>query len=339
VFFPASPARCQPIVPVFRYSSRMTDAPVPRLVAIVGATATGKSALGLALAERLDGEIVNADALQVYRGFDIGTAKPSAAERARMPHHLLDILEPWERWSAGEFARRARRVIAEIEERGRVPILVGGSGLYLRALLAGISPVPPGDPVLRSRLREQLATEGLPVLAAELARLDPATAGRLAPGDTQRILRALEVALGSGRPLSAWIESQPFGKQSLSAVTVGLTLPRALLYDQVAGRVTRMVEQGWVAEVAAMLGRGLDPGLPAFQAIGYRQIVLHLRGEWSLERAIHDTVTATRRFAKRQETWFRKEPEVTWFGAPILERHISRIVEHVRCRGLGRAHA
>jgi len=310
-----------------------------RVVAVVGATATGKSRLALALAEALGGEIINADALQVYRGFDIGTAKPSPEERARVPHHLIDVLEPHERWSAGEFSRRARAAIAGIRERQRVPIVVGGSGLYLRALLAGISPVPPGDPVLRQRLRARLAEEGLPALAAELSRLDPATAARLAPGDTQRILRALEVALASGRPLSSWIASQPFGKESVLAISVGLTLPRGILYDAVARRVARMVERGWVQEVEGLLDRGLEPHLPAFQAIGYRQIALHVLGEWSLDRAIHETVQATRRFAKRQETWFRKEPDVIWFPAQDLDVRTPQILEHVMRSGLGRANA
>jgi tRNA dimethylallyltransferase len=310
-----------------------------RVVAVVGATATGKSRLALAMAEALEGEIINADALQVYRGFDIGTAKPSPAERARVPHHLIDILEPHERWSAGEFSRRARAAIAGIRERGRVPIVVGGSGLYLRALLAGISPVPPGDPALRQELRARLAAEGLPALAADLARLDPATASRLAPGDTQRILRALEVALASGRPLSSWIASQPFGKESVLAISVGLTLPRGILYDEVARRVTRMVERGWVQEVRGLLDRGLEPHLPAFQAIGYRQIALHVLGEWSLDRAVRETVQATRRFAKRQETWFRREPDVTWFPAQDLDRRTPQILDHVMRSGLGRANA
>ncbi len=310
----------------------------PRVIAIVGATATGKSALAMALASELPGEIVNADALQVYRGFDIGTAKPGPAERARVPHHLIDVLDPSERWSAGEFARRARQAIAEIQERGRTPIVAGGSGLYLRALFDGISPVPPGDPEIRSELRERLAREGLEPLAAELARVDPATAERLAAGDTQRVLRALEVIRASGRPLSSWIAEQPFGTQRIAALRVGLTLPRVLLYDRIAGRVARMVEQGWVAEVAHLLARGLGPGLPAFQAIGYRQIVRHLEGEWCLDDAIADTVKATRRFAKRQETWFRKEPEVVWFSAQDLDRPISHIFEHVKHSGLGRAY-
>lgn len=309
------------------------------IVAVVGPTAVGKSRLGLRLAEELGGEIVSADALQAYRGFDIGTAKPAPEERRRVPHHLLDVLEPHERYSAGEFARRAREAIAEIESRGRLPLVVGGSGLYLRALFSGISPVPPGDPEVRAALRERLRQEGLPALVEELRRVDPETAARLAPGDTQRVLRALEVAQVSGRPLASWIASQPFGKQRVSAIAIGLTLPRPILYDEIAARVDRMVRQGWVAEVAGLLGRGVDPRLPAFQAIGYRQLVLHVTGEWSLERAVSETVKETRRYAKRQETWFRKEPDVTWLPAQELDHRFYQVIEMITRSGLGRTHA
>jgi tRNA dimethylallyltransferase len=308
------------------------------ILAIVGPTATGKSALGLALAESLRGEIVNADALQVYRGFDIGTAKPSPADRERVPHHLIDILEPSEVYSAGEFARRARAAIADIQGRGKLPIVVGGSGLYLRALLFGISPIPPGDPEVQEALRERLAAEGLGKLRADLARIDPRTEARLAPGDTQRVLRALEVALVTGRPLSSWIAEQPFGTQAIASVRVGLTLPRAILYDRIAGRVAWMLEAGWLAEVQGLLRLGLSPRLPAFQAIGYRQLVRHLEGDGSLEQAIAGIVQETRRFAKRQETWFRKEPDVTWFSAQELKRQIPGVLEHAKHRGLGRAY-
>jgi tRNA dimethylallyltransferase len=309
-------------------------------LAILGPTATGKSTLGMALAEALGGEIVNADALQAYRGLDIGTAKPSLADRERVPHHLIDILDPHETYSAGEFARRAHEAIAEIQGRGRVPVVVGGSGLYLRALFEGISPVPPGDPEMRLELRERLEAEGLPPLREELLRLDPETAARLAPGDTQRILRALEVALVSGRPLSSWIAEQPFGIQRIACVRVGLTLPRGILYDRIAGRVARMMEAGWRDEVAGLLQQGLSPGLPAFQAIGYRSLVRHLKGEGdgSLDGAVDEIVRETRRFAKRQETWFRKEPDVTWFPAQDLTRQIPGVLEHAKHRGLGRAY-
>ncbi|HEV2854303.1 MAG TPA: tRNA (adenosine(37)-N6)-dimethylallyltransferase MiaA [Thermoanaerobaculia bacterium] len=308
------------------------------VLAILGATATGKSELGMAVAEEFGGEILNADALQVYRGFDIGTAKPSLQERARVPHHLIDILEPHERYSAGEFARRAQEAIAEIAERGRVPVVVGGSGLYLRALFEGISPVPPGDPETRRGLRERLEAEGLGPLREELRRLDPETADRLTAGDTQRILRALEVALVSGKPLSAWISEQPFGTQRIAVIRVGLTLPRSILYDRIAGRVARMMEAGWREEVAGLLRQGFSPSLPAFQAIGYRQLVRYLEGNGSLEQAAAETIRETRRFAKRQETWFRKEPDVTWFSAQDLRRRIPEVIEHAKHRGLGRAY-
>jgi tRNA dimethylallyltransferase len=307
------------------------------VLAIVGATATGKSALAMALAEQLRGEIVNADALQVYRGFDIGTAKPSLVDRERVPHHLIDIKEPHEAYSAGEFARRAREAIAGIHARGRTAIVVGGSGLYLRALFAGISPIPPGDPRVRQELRLRLKSEGPDPLRQELARLDPQTAARLAAGDTQRVLRALEVALVSGRPLSSWIAEQPFGTESIAAVRVGLTLPRSILYDQIAGRVARMLAAGWKEEVAGLLRQGLSPDLPAFQAIGYRQLVRHLEGDGSLDQAIAEIVRETRRFAKRQETWFRKEPDVTWFSAQELTRQIPGVLDYAKHRGFGRA--
>lgn len=301
----------------------------PPIVAVVGPTATGKSALGMRLAEELPegGEIVNADALQVYRGFDIGTAKPPAEDLRRVRHHLIDILDPDERYSAGEFARRAREAIGEIRSRRARPIVVGGSGLYLRALLEGISPVPRGDPEVRRALRERLEAEGLAALYAELEGVDPATAGRIAPGDTQRILRALEVAQVSGVPLSEWIDRKPYGRERLDAVRIGLTLPRSVLYDSIEERVARMLQCGWVDEVRGLLDRGLSTELPAFQAIGYRQIARHLRGECSLERAVEEIVRSTRRFAKRQWTWFRKEPGIRWFDAREIANDPAPVVE------------
>ena len=289
-----------------------------KIITVVGTTAVGKSALAMRLAEQYDGEIINADALQVYRGFDIGTAKPSADEQARVPHHLVDILEPTERYSAGEFARRARIAIAAIAARGRLPIVVGGSGLYVRALHEGISPIPPGDEKLRQNLREQVEKDGLPSLYAQLQRCDPESATRLPPGDTQRILRALEVYLTSGQPLSQWIASQPFGEKRLQTLRIGLTLPRRVIYDSIARRMARMVETGWVQEVEGLSSSGIPDDAPAFQAIGYRQIRRFLRGTQSLDAALEETARATRRFAKRQETWFRKEPDVRWFSPEQL---------------------
>ena len=288
---------------------------LPRVIAIVGPTASGKSALALALAEAVDGEIVNADALQVYRGLDIGTAKPTPAERRRVPHHLIDILDPDERYSAGEFARRARAALAEIAARGRTAILVGGSGLYLRALWSGIAPLPPVDTEVRGRLLQRLESEGLAALYAELARLDQATAARLGAGDTQRILRALEVALATGESLSSWIARQPFGAEPVAMRKIGLTLPRGLLYDAIAARVLAMMDAGWLDEIRALLAAGVERDSPAFQAIGYRQWVGFLDGEAGFEESMQQVVTLTRRFAKRQETWFRREEGVEWWDA------------------------
>jgi len=288
---------------------------VPRVFAIVGPTASGKSALAMELAEATGGEIVNADALQVYRGFDIGTAKPSPEERQRVPHHLVDILDPGARYSAGEFARRARAALAEIAARGRTAILVGGSGLYLRALWSGIAPLPPVDGAARAALLERLEREGLGALHAELARLDPPTAVRLGPGDTQRILRALEVAVSTGETLTSWIAKQPFGTAPVAMHKVGLTLPRGLLYDAIAARVQKMLDAGWLEEVRALLVNGVDRSAPAFQAIGYRQWVELLDGARGFDESLQTVVTSTRRFAKRQETWFRREEGIVWWDA------------------------
>lgn len=283
--------------------------------AIVGPTAVGKSALALQLAEALNGEILNADALQVYRGFDIGTAKPTPEERRRVPHHLVDILDPSERYSAGEFSRRARSVLEEIAARGRVAILVGGSGLYLRALWSGIAPLPEANPRVRQELVDRLDREGLLALHRDLERLDPVTAKRLGPGDTQRILRALEVAIATGESLTSWIARQPFGTESMPMRKIGLTLPRTVLYDAIAVRVRRMAEAGWLNEVRALLASGVDRTAPAFQAIGYRQWLEVLEGRSTIEVASEQIVTLTRRFAKRQETWFRREAGVEWWDA------------------------
>ena len=309
--------------------------PMSRILVIVGPTAVGKTEIGLRLAEWLDGEIVSADALQAYRGLDIGTAKPSPDERAKIRHHLIDILDPAEDFSAGEFARRARGVIGEVEGRNRLPIVVGGSGFYLRALLEGLNEVPTVRPAVRKDLRRRLEQEGLDALREELLVLDPSTAGRLAPGDTQRLLRALEVAISTGRALSAWHCDAPATGPRLDAIRVGLTLERGLLYDSIAHRVHRMIEAGWVGEVEQLLSRGVSPREPAFQAIGYRELVAHLAGDVSLEEAIEETIRATRRFAKRQLTWFRKERDINWYSAEDLEAASQAIMSFLTRKGLG----
>ncbi|HSM52047.1 MAG TPA: tRNA (adenosine(37)-N6)-dimethylallyltransferase MiaA [Thermoanaerobaculia bacterium] len=288
---------------------------MPPRIAIVGATATGKSALAVAVARRHGGEVVNADALQVYRGLEIGTAKPAPELRAAAPHHLFDLLAPEEGCSAAWLAELARSALGEIAARGRPAILVGGGGFYLQAILDGLGPVPPTPPEVRELWRDRLEREGLPALAAELARRDPATASRLSPGDRHRILRALEVEDATGEPLSAWHARGPIGASPLAALRIGLTLPRALLYDRIEQRVREMIAAGWVDEVERLLAAGVAASAPAFQALGYREIVAVLEGRMRLAEAEQRIVKATRRYAKRQQTWFRRDPRIRWFDA------------------------
>jgi tRNA dimethylallyltransferase len=297
----------------------------PRALAIVGPTAAGKSAFALAVAEAHGGEIVNADALQVYRGFDIGTAKPGAAERGRIPHHLVDILDPTEVYSAGEFVRRARIAVDEIAARGRVAVLVGGSGLYLRALWAGIAPLPESAPERRAELEAELAARGVEALAEELAKVDPTTSARVGRRDAQRILRALEVHRSSGVALSEWIRRAPFGSTGLPMRKLGLTLPRAVLYDRIESRAREMIARGWEEEIRSLLASGVPADAPAFQAIGYAELVGAIEGRIGIESAIAKLITRTRRFAKRQETWFRREPEIEWLDARRLETQLSEL--------------
>lgn len=306
-----------------------------RCIAIVGPTAVGKSDLALRLAEALGGEIVSADALQVYRGFDVGTAKPSLDERQRIPHHLVDILEPSEAYSAGEFVRRAEAAIEQIHRRGRPAVVVGGSGLYFRALGAGIAALPPVDPAIRRELEHRRRSEGLEPLRRELEQVDPATASRLAARDAQRILRALEVFCSSGVPLSTWISRQPFGRTGRRMIKIGLTLPRALLYDRIAARAHVMLESGWLNEVRGLLDRGVERSAPAFQAIGYRHLGDVVAGLLALEEAIPILIRATQQFAKRQETWFRREPGIEWRDAGSVDREFRSIVEKIGATAAG----
>lgn len=313
-------------------------------IAVLGATATGKTGLALRLAERLGGEIVNADALQIYRGFDIGTAKPTLEEQRRVPHHLIDILDPQERYSAGDFARRARETVREVRERGGIPFIVGGSGLYLKALFEGLAEMPEISPDLRSRLRERLTQEGLPVLRRELQEVDPQSVERLTAGDSQRILRALEIWLETGRTMTDWLQSAKPEEPPLKVEKIGLTLPRPLLYDKISDRARAMLKAGWVEEVAALLT--LHPlDAPAFQAIGYRELARALarRSESSTDGlssvrltaeefdfVAAEISTATRRYAKRQETWFRKETQVNWWNSLELEPAFEGIVQSLQ---------
>lgn len=303
------------------------------VLVILGPTAAGKSSLGMRLARELGGEIVNADALQVYRGLDLGTDKPTPEMQREIPHHLVDVLDPTEPYSAGEFARRARTAIREILARDRLPVVVGGSGLYLKALLEGLSPLPDRDPAIRRRLKRRVEEEGAEALHRELAEADAETAERVAPRDRQRIVRALEVHAVSGRPMSELLREKTPDFVPVEAVRLGLTLPRAILYDRVAERISHMVENGWVDEVSALLGRGIPPTAPAFQAIGYRDLVRYIEGRKELDEAIEDITRATRRYAKRQLTWFRRVPDVHWLPAVEIESRLPRLLHELHTGG------
>jgi tRNA dimethylallyltransferase len=285
---------------------------LPAVLAVVGPTAAGKSALSLGLARAVGGEVINADSMQLYRGMDIGTAKLTPPERAGVPHHLLDIWEVTQAASVSEYQALARAAIAGIQARGRVPILVGGSGLYVRAALDRLE-FPGTDPGLRASLEDELARVGAPALHARLAGADPAAAAAILPGNGRRIVRALEVLALSGRPFAATL---PGHESVYDAVQIGVDVPRAELDERIAARVTRMWELGLVDEVRALAAAGLREGRTASRALGYAQVLRFLDGEISEDEAAAQTVLATRRFVRRQESWFRRDPRIRWAGGP-----------------------
>ncbi|WP_435830323.1 tRNA (adenosine(37)-N6)-dimethylallyltransferase MiaA [Micromonospora echinospora] len=282
-----------------------------RVVAVVGPTAAGKSGLSIALAHALDGEVVNADSMQLYRGMDIGTAKLTPAEREGVPHHLLDIWPVTEPASVAEYQRLARAAVDDILARGKVPLLVGGSGLYVRAVLERFE-FPGTDPELRGRLEAELAAVGPAPLYERLRAADPAAAAGILPGNGRRIVRALEVVELTGAPFAASLpEPTPF----YPSVQLGVDLDTAVLDERIARRVDRMWADGLVAETRELVGHGLREGRTASRALGYQQVLRFLAGE-STETAAHDeTIRATRRFVRRQRSWFRRDPRVHWLDA------------------------
>lgn len=287
------------------------------MIAIVGPTAAGKSELSLRLAREVDGEVINADSMQLYRGMDIGTGKLTLAERGGVPHHLLDIWDVTEPASVSEYQRLARAVVQDILSRDRTPILVGGSGLYVRAVIDKLE-FPGTDPVLRVRLEEELASSGPARLHARLAEADPVAAAAILPGNGRRIVRALEVIELSGRPFSATLPDYTAVRPT---VQLGLDVPRPELDRRIAARVARMWQDGLVDEVRGLADPGppgtggLRAGRTASRALGYAQVLRFLDGEWTQEEAEQQTVQATRRFARRQESWFRRDPRVRWLPA------------------------
>ncbi|MBI2955802.1 MAG: tRNA (adenosine(37)-N6)-dimethylallyltransferase MiaA [Acidobacteria bacterium] len=281
------------------------------LVVLVGPTASGKSALGLFLAEQLGGEILICDSTQVYRHFDIGTAKDPPALRQRVPHHLVDLCEPDEEFTAGDYLRLGRQALEAVSARGRLPVVTAGTGLYLRALLEGLSPLPPRSPELRARLQERAEERGPEYLHRLLARVDAASARDIAPRDTPKLVRALEVYFQVRRPRSELFREGRPRLEGYAVSRLGLLPERQALYERIEARVEEMLEAGWLEEVRRLRERFPDTAKP-FSFIGYRQLVAHLCGELSLKEAVKQVKHETRQYAKRQITWFRKEPGVAW---------------------------
>ena len=286
---------------------------VTPLVAIVGPTASGKSALAVFLAEALGGEILACDSTQLYRRFDIGTAKPDTSERRSVPHHLLDIYEPEHVSTAGEYRRMALEVLGDLRMRKRLPILTVGTGLYLRALLEGLAETPLRSEELRKRLATDSRKKGPEYLHRLLRRLDPEAAARIAPRDHQKLVRAIEICVLAGKRITEVHRSGRAPLEGFHPVKIGLNPPRPELYKRISLRVAEMLDRGWLGEVRALVASGLPAAAKPFEFIGYRELRSHLEGKMDLSAAVAAIEQATRRYAKRQLTWFRKEAGVAWF--------------------------
>ncbi|MBO8162567.1 MAG: tRNA (adenosine(37)-N6)-dimethylallyltransferase MiaA [Brevibacillus sp.] len=292
------------------------------LVVIVGPTAVGKTALSLTLARRLNGEIISGDSMQVYRQMDIGTAKATPEERSVVPHHLIDIIDPDEEYSVAHFQEMATRLIADIHRRGRLPFIVGGTGLYIESVTHRFQFSDAAqDHELRERLKRLAEAEGVEALHRQLALIDPVTAERLHPNDVKRVIRAIEIYELTGQRMSDY---QYRAQQSpYDLYMIGLTMERALLYERINRRVDQMIEDGLVEEVRQLLDRGYDPSLVSMQGLGYKELVPYLYGEIPLQQAIAEIKKRTRRFAKRQLSWFRRIPDVHWFDVSNPENYPS----------------
>jgi tRNA dimethylallyltransferase len=310
----------------------VSAAPDPLLAVILGPTASGKTALSLALAKKFSGEIVNCDSVAMYREFDIGTAKPSAAERARAPHHLFDFVDPTQFMTAGEYARQARQTLAEINSRQHLSIVVGGTGLYLRALLEGLFPGPQRSEELRERLRESVASRGPDHLHRVLQRLDRAAAEKVHANDIPKLIRAIEVCLASRQKMSELWQQGRDPLQGFRILRVGLDPDRAALYERINLRAQRMFETGLLEETKSLLDKYGTAARP-LASLGYKQAVQLLRGELTREQAIQSAQQAHRNYAKRQMTWFRREPDVHWLNGfgddEPIQREAGKLVGEV----------
>lgn len=304
--------------------------PAPLLIVILGPTASGKTSLSLYLAEHLGGEIISCDSVALYREFEIGTAKPSREDRRRVPHHLIDVAAPAELMTAGDYARRARQAAQEIHARGHLPIVVGGTGLYLRAMLEGLFAGPPRSEELRSRLRERTAQRGPEYLHKLLRRLDPKAAQAIHAHDVPKVIRAIEVSLSARRPMTEMWRQGRDPLQGFHVLRIGLNPDRAQLYQRINRRAQEMFNHGLLEETRALLARH-GPAPPPLRSLGYAQAMQYIAGSLSLDQAVADAQQGHRNYAKRQMTWFRREPDVHWqegFGDDPQVQH--RSLEFIR---------
>lgn len=292
----------------------LLESPLP-IILLSGPTAVGKTELALEIALRLGTEIVNADSMQVYRHMDIGTAKPGAKERALVPHHLLDVADPDESFDAARYAELARPVIETLLERRKIPLIVGGTGLYLKILTKGICPGAPGSQGVKKQLIREMEEQGLPKLYEELLRVDPDAGRRIHPHDRQRIVRALEVFRLTGIPLSLRQSQHRFNERIYRSIKIFLYRERNVLYERINRRVRQMIDEGLLEEVRRLMERGYGPELKPMQSLGYKQMAAYLRGELAWDSAVSEMQRATRQYAKRQLTWFRGDPEYHWIDA------------------------
>jgi tRNA dimethylallyltransferase len=306
----------------------MTNPKNPPLVAILGPTASGKSALAIHLAQQVNGEVIACDSTQLYRGFDIGTGKPTSAERQNIPHHLLDVLNLNEEATAGGYRERALTVLADLRKRKKFPILTVGTGLYLRALLEGLADLPLRSEELRARLRASTEKRGQPHLHRLLKRLDPQSAERIAPADTQKLLRAIEVCLLAQRPLTEVHSDGRNPLQGWQIIKIGLNPPRDELYARIHTRIDAMLAAGWQGEVTRLLASSSSRDAKPFDFLGYRELAAVSRNELTLDQARAAIQQSTRRYAKRQSTWFRREQNVKWFPNFGDSAHLQSEIHH-----------
>lgn len=291
----------------------------PKIIILCGPTAAGKTSAAIRVAQKVSAEIISADSLQVYRYMDIGTAKPTAEEQRQIPHHLIDVADPDEPYDAARYSREARRIINRLLENKVTPLVTGGTGLYLKALIYGLFEAAPSDACIRSRLKQEAEAFGGDAMYARLRRIDPQAAEKLHPKDILRILRAVEVYEASGKPISAFQQEHRFSDQPYQVLKIGLQMDRDRLYRRIDDRVDAMIRDGLLEEVKKLLAMGYDRTLKPMQSIGYRHMADFLDGRMGWEEAIRTLKRDTRRYAKRQMTWFKNEPDLIWRSPEVME--------------------